>query len=198
VGNFFTIFGSKQLVAATVCVMCLCLGASGTYAQSKSTKTRLKIPAAAAKLLDGRLATQYEGSKRLLPGGGTPRYVGQYSGPYLAIAKAAATKYGIPEDLFARLVQQESGWNSGAVSSAGAIGLAQLMPLTAASLGVDPTDPVENLNGGARYLKNQYDRFGSWRLALAAYNAGPEAVEKYEGVPPYDETQNYVAAILGK
>ena len=108
-----------------------------------------------------------------------------------------ARKHGVPEEMFLRLVQQESGWNAGAVSVKGATGLAQLMPGTADRLGVDINDPGQNLEGGARYLRMMYDRFGSWRLALAAYNAGPMAVEKHGGIPPYDETQNYVKAILG-
>ncbi len=71
------------------------------------------------------------------------------------------------------------------------------MPDTAAHLGVDPSDPHDNLDGGARYLRMMYDRFGSWKLALAAYNAGPLAVQEHNGIPPYDETQDYVVAILG-
>lgn len=82
-----------------------------------------------------------------------------------------------------------------AVSPKGAIGLAQLMPSTARMLGVDPWDPVQNIEGGARYLAAQYRRFGSWRLALAAYNAGPEAVTRHGGVPPYRETRTYIAQI---
>lgn len=113
------------------------------------------------------------------------------------MARAAARKHGVPEDLFLRLVQQESNWNPKAKSHKGALGLAQLMPQTAKSLGVDPTVPVENLEGGARYLARQFRKFGSWRLALAAYNAGPEAVEKHGGVPPYKETQAYVLKIWG-
>ena len=113
------------------------------------------------------------------------------------MARAAARKHGVPEDLFLRLVQQESGWKQDAVSAKGALGLAQLMPDTAARLGVDPSDARQNLEGGARYLRQQYDRFRSWRLALAAYNAGPEAVERYADVPPFAETQGYVRAILG-
>jgi soluble lytic murein transglycosylase-like protein len=113
------------------------------------------------------------------------------------MARAAANRYGIPSGLFLRLVQQESGWNPGAVSPKGAIGLAQLMPQTARVLGVDPHDPAQNLEGGARYLRQQYDRFGNWRLALAAYNAGPEAVERHGGIPPYRETRNYVRVIYG-
>ena len=158
------------------------------------------------RLLDGRLSQQYEGSDRLRPASEitvstasepVPRFRGNYRGAYLAVAQAAATRYDIPEDLFLRLIQQESGWNPNAVSPKGATGLAQLMPQTARVLGVDINDPAENLDGGARYLRAMYDKFGSWRLALAAYNAGPGAVEQYGGIPPYAETKNYVIAILG-
>ena len=152
-------------------------------------------------VLDGRAATQYEFSDRLRPNSveerGLPEFEGAYSGPFLEVARSAARRHGIPEDLFLRLVQQESGWNTEAVSSAGALGLAQLMPGTADLMGVDPGDPVANLDGGARYLAQQFRRFGTWRLALAAYNAGPEAVVRHDGVPPYNETQHYVRVILG-
>ncbi|MEZ5731192.1 MAG: lytic transglycosylase domain-containing protein [Paracoccaceae bacterium] len=158
-----------------------------------------------ALVLDTRAATQYSASSRLTPGGKAvlaalviPDYAGRYRGLYLENAKDAARRYGIPEDLFLRLVQQESGWNPGAVSPKGATGLAQLMPTTARLMGVNAADPKENLEGGARYLSMMYNRFGDWRLALAAYNAGPEAVEKHNGVPPYAETVNYVNAILGR
>lgn len=124
-------------------------------------------------------------------------YDGRYKGAYLGMARAAAMRHGVPQDLFLRLVQQESGWNPTARSHKGAIGLAQLMPETASRLGVDPHDPYENLEGGARYLAQQYRSFRSWRLALAAYNAGPKAVERYGGVPPYKETRNYVKVIWG-
>ncbi|ABD54803.1 lytic transglycosylase domain-containing protein [Jannaschia sp. CCS1] len=152
-------------------------------------------------VLDGRAATQYEFSDRLRPTSeaerGLPEFEGGYDGPFLEVARSAARRHGVPEDLFLRLVQQESGWNTGALSSAGAIGLAQLMPDTATLLGVDPADPVANLDGGARYLAQQFRRFGNWRLALAAYNAGPEAVVRHDGVPPFAETQHYVRVILG-
>lgn len=152
-------------------------------------------------VLDNRAATQYEFSSRLRPDSiatrGLPNYEGGYDGPFLEVARSAARRHGVPEDIFLRLVQQESAWNTEAVSHAGAIGLAQLMPDTARRLGVNPADPVANLDGGARYLSQQYRRFGDWRLALAAYNAGPEAVERHNGVPPFDETQHYVRVILG-
>jgi hypothetical protein len=109
-----------------------------------------------------------------------------------------ARKYGINPRVFRALIQQESSGNQAAVSPAGAIGKTQLLPATARALGVNPHDPIGNLVGGARYLRQQLDRFGgNYHKALAAYNAGPGAVEKYGGVPPYAETQNYVRSILG-
>jgi hypothetical protein len=126
-----------------------------------------------------------------------PRYTGNM-GQYQSMARAAARRHNVPEDLFLRLVQTESAWRPAAVSSKGAIGLAQLMPGTARLLRVNPHDPAQNLEGGARYLSMQYARYRDWRLALAAYNAGPGAVDRYRGVPPYRETQNYVVRILGR
>lgn len=165
-------------------------------------KSRSSLLRSQFALLDGRLSQQYANSVRLKPGAGKDssvnvRYSGSYRGEYLAMAKAAARKYGVPEDMFLKLVQQESGWNPGAVSPRGAVGLAQLMPGTAEHLGVDETNPKDNLEGGARYLSMMFTRFGSWKLALAAYNAGPQAVEAAGGIPNFEETQNYVAAILG-
>lgn len=116
---------------------------------------------------------------------------------YIEMARQIAIEEGVDPDLFLRLIQQESSFNQDAVSSAGALGLAQLMPDTAADLGVDPMDPEQNLRGGARYLKMMFDEFGDPRLALAGYNAGPGNVRKYGGIPPFEETQNYVSKILG-
>ena len=157
----------------------------------------------ALSVIDTRAAGQYEGSARLRPdfdpdAEQIPRFEGGYSGPWLAVARAAAQRNGIPEDLYLRLVQQESGWNTEAVSIRGAIGLAQLMPDTAALLGVDPHDPTANLDGGARYLAMQYRAFRRWDHALAAYNAGPEAVRAHNGIPPYQETRDYVRVILAR
>jgi len=96
-------------------------------------------------------------------------------------------------------VWQESRWRANAVSPVGARGLAQLMPATARELGVDPADPFANLEGGARYLRAQLDRFGGdLEKALAAYNAGPGRVERAGGVPEIRETKTYVAAIMGR
>ena len=95
------------------------------------------------------------------------------------------------------MITTESNWNPVATSDKGAVGLTQLMPRTALELGVNPWNAQQNIEGGARYLRQQRDRFGSWSLALAADNAGPGAVTKYGGIPPYKETQEYVQKVLG-
>ena len=111
---------------------------------------------------------------------------------------SAAAKHGLPADLLFAVAQTESDFDQSVVSEAGAKGIMQLMPGTAAALGVDADDMVQNIDGGAKYLRQQIDTFGGdVAKALAAYNAGPQAVKDHGGVPPYEETQNYVAKIMG-
>ncbi|MDF3607580.1 transglycosylase SLT domain-containing protein [Paracoccus sp. DMF-8] len=198
------------VLAALSLAVALPAWADGLRLSGGGSKSRQAQFERQTRLMDSRLSGQYQRSARLRPNGvstsraapeiasgAIPRYRGNMRSQYLPHARAAARKHGIPEDLFLRLVQQESGWNPNARSHKGAHGLAQLMPGTAAKLGVDPRDPVQNLDGGARYLRQMYNTFGSWRLALAAYNAGPGAVAKYGGIPPYRETTNYVRIIHG-
>ena len=118
---------------------------------------------------------------------------------YAAKIHELAARFDLSPSLLEAVVWQESRWRENAVSPVGARGLAQLMPGTARYLGVDPADPFQNLEGGARYLREQLDRFdGDLEKALAAYNAGPGRVERAGGIPNIRETQNYVAAIMGR
>lgn len=195
-----------RAAAAVVISVAMAWPVSG-LSDTLSSKGKSRIFQSQTKVLDTRAKEQYKASVRLQPErvrtptkwGDEPKrgFAGRYKGQFLAMARDAARRNGVPEDLFLRLVQQESNWNARARSHKGAIGLAQLMPGTAAYLGVNPHDPYENLDGGARYLAEQYRTFRSWRLALAAYNAGPGAVQKHGGVPPYKETRNYVKIIWG-
>lgn len=188
------------------------MSAGAASADVLSTKSRVALFSSKTQVLDSRAAQQYKSSVRLQPpkvvtptkwgeaeiDGSVSKYRGRYSGLYAGMARDAARRHGVPEDLFLRLIQQESNFNPNARSHKGAIGLAQLMPGTAQDLRVDPNDPAENLDGGARYLKEQYRKFGQWPLALAAYNAGPGAVEKHKGIPPFRETRDYVKKIWGR
>lgn len=113
------------------------------------------------------------------------------------IISVVAAEQGVDPALVRAVVRAESDYNPGSYSSTGAIGLMQLMPDTARRMGVDdPWDPVQNIRGGTKFLHYLLDKYGSVRLAVAGYNAGPEAVDKYGGVPPYSETQNYVRTVL--
>jgi transglycosylase-like protein with SLT domain/NlpC/P60 family protein len=158
---------------------------------------------------DVEISSVYEAPtaiRRIIPDGATTGVTG-LSGigagrvaagtPYSSLFDAAAARYGVSADLLSAVARQESGYDPSATSPAGAQGLMQLMPGTAAGLGVtDAYDPAQAVDGAARLLKSLMDRFGSTELALAAYNAGPGAVLRYHGIPPYAETQNYVRSVM--
>ncbi|MGZ4485705.1 MAG: transglycosylase SLT domain-containing protein [Nocardioidaceae bacterium] len=157
--------------------------------------------------LDVRVSDVYEtpsAIRRVLPDPGTAAVARSVQGsgslpagtPYGATFQQAAARYGVPASLLAAVAHQESGYRADAVSPAGARGLMQLMPSTAASLGVNPLDPGQAVDGAARLLRDLMGEFGSTDLALAAYNAGPGAVHRYHGMPPYPETRRYVPAVL--
>lgn len=116
--------------------------------------------------------------------------------PYSDLFASAGARYGIDPSLLAAVAKTESNFDSSAVSSTGATGLMQFMPATASSLGIDASNPSSAIDGAARYLRQLTDQFGSTSLALAAYNAGPGAVSRSGGVPPYGETQSYVSTVL--
>lgn len=114
-----------------------------------------------------------------------------------SVVSRASKLTGVPDVVLAAVSKVESGFNPHARSPVGAMGMMQLMPGTAKTLGVEnPSDPLENMVGGALYLRQQYQKYHSWPLAFAAYNAGPGAVDKYGGVPPFPETQAYVRNLM--
>jgi soluble lytic murein transglycosylase-like protein len=118
--------------------------------------------------------------------------------PYAELFAAAGSRHGVDPDLLAAVAEVESGFDPTARSSAGALGLMQIMPGTAAELGVDPLDPAQAVDGAARYLADALRDFGTVPLALAAYNAGPGAVRRHGGVPPYAETRTYIERVLAR
>jgi soluble lytic murein transglycosylase-like protein len=180
------------------------VGEHGNFAATLATaQAGTTVPAAdaatattaadGAALADGSAAPAVTAAPAGVPTGGDD------GGQYAPMIQEAARRHGIDPQVFTNLVRQESGFDPDAGSSAGAQGLTQLMPATAKSLGVsDVHDPAQALEGGAKYLRQQLDTFGGdYTKALAAYNAGPGAVQRYGGVPPYAETQHYVSTILG-
>ena len=185
----------RRFVAGTVGVLGLALGAP--------------VPAQAGSAIysytDGDGITHFtnvpRGDKRYKPMRRTTFRRKNYRAPrrdtYDTLIQTTAAEYGIPPALVKAVIAAESAFNPTAVSRAGAQGLMQLMPGTAAALGVeDSMVPEENVRGGVTYLRLMIERYGDLSRALAAYNAGPAAVDKYGGIPPYRETKDYVARVL--
>lgn len=159
-------------------------GTSGDFASALQAATSAD---AAATTMSAAYQPNFQSAAGSAEGGG-----------YEALIDQAAARYGLDPAVLHGLIQQESGFDPSAASSAGATGLTQLMPGTASSLGVaNPLDPAESIEGGARYLSEMMAQFGGNTAdALAAYNAGPGAVQQYGGVPPYAETESYVSNVL--
>jgi soluble lytic murein transglycosylase-like protein len=147
-----------------------------------------------------------DGLRVFAPSSGRSRFVLKRTGRRLEprhhetfdpLIRTASRAHGVPAALVKAVIAAESSFDAGAVSPKGAMGLMQLMPGTARDLGVDDAfESDQNVQGGTRYLRELYDRYGDWLRTLAAYNAGPEAVDRYDGVPPYTETREYVKRVL--
>lgn len=163
-------------------------------------ETQKAAPAASAAekpqmLADGSFATELDKAMSTAESHGAAGL--NISGDTSSLIQEAAARYQIDPRLVAAVAQTESGGNQEAVSPVGAIGVMQLMPDTAAGLGVNPYDKKQNIEGGAKYLRQMMDTFGGdVQKAVAAYNAGPQAVKEYNGIPPYRETQDYVNKVL--
>jgi soluble lytic murein transglycosylase-like protein len=166
--------------------------------QAMLAQQPVTLPAATA-VKGQSFAAALQGAQQPTAAAGASGSAGGGATQYDALINDAATRNGVDPALLKALIRQESNFNPNARSGAGAVGLTQLMPSTAAGLGVgDPTDPAQAVEGGAKYLRQQLDRFGGDPAkALAAYNAGPGAVQRFGGVPPYAETQSYVQRVLG-
>jgi soluble lytic murein transglycosylase-like protein len=156
------------------------------------------IPQTAGYMAPGSKLGQMAQGQTVAPsGGGMGQPIASTPPEYAPLVQQAADKHGVPANILSAMLQSESNWDPNAVSPAGAQGLGQFMPGTAEGMGINPFDPAQAIDGAAAYLKQQKDTFGSWELALAAYNAGPGAVEQYGGIPPFEETQAYVPKIMG-
>jgi soluble lytic murein transglycosylase-like protein len=179
---------------SSICALLACLATSiPAHAQV------IEIDASGeARTFDGPAMFTEAEVTSLLPEEPVQAALGTSSGPVGSMLADAARAYGLQPGLLEAVAWQESRGRMNAVSPKGALGVMQLMPGTAAELGVQPTDLADNIRGGAIYLRRQIDRFGSVPLALAAYNAGPGAVMRYRGIPPYRETQDYVAKIMSR
>ena len=205
------------MILAAACRVIIAVAAAALTTQAKADV--LELGADGARWLTGPLAGQgavadpasaTEDAAFDLAGSGLPlmpdhiiadpaRHAAGIPPRYAAKIHELAARFDLSPSLLEALVWQESRWNENAVSPVGAQGLAQLMPGTARYLGVNPKDPFANLEGGARYLREQLDRFGGdLEKALAAYNAGPGRVERSGGIPNIRETRHYVAAIMGR
>ncbi|GAP22527.1 soluble lytic murein transglycosylase [Leptolinea tardivitalis] len=162
---------------------------------SSTSNVQMVMIQALIKLLEKTLAGKgLSGDLSELSGSSTSKKAGSFE----SIIQKASAKYGVDADLVKAVIQNESAYDPEAVSSAGAMGLMQLMPATAASLGVEnPLDPEENIEGGVKLLRELLNQFGgNLTNTVAAYNAGAGAVQQYGGVPPYQETQLYVNRVL--
>lgn len=181
-------------------------GVLGAFAFGAAQASVIEIaPDGVARTYDAPMLFRAEGASPLLPAPAPGPSVALPAQPQAALrapariapyVAAAAARHGLEPALVDAVAHQESRFRPDAVSPKGAIGVMQLMPATAADLGVNPWDVGQNIDGGARYLRAMLDRFGGdLALALAAYNAGPGAVERHRGVPPFAETRTYVARI---
>lgn len=173
------------------------VGTTGTaFAQALGTATTAAAASAQTRATGGG-TTSATGTTPTAATAGTSTGTVPDSTPYASLFRAAGEKHGVAPRLLAAVAKQESSYDPRAVSPAGAKGLMQLMPATAHGLGVDdPFDPAQSVDGAARLLRNLIKEFGRTDLALAAYNAGPGAVHKYDGIPPYPETKDYVRRIM--
>lgn len=199
------LIGGVLLIGATVCAVPVradyAVLRSGlrlhiTGYQTEGTHVRLTVAGGTVEVLAAELVSvEPEDHFEALP----PSPVTS-AGPYASLIHAAAQKHGLDEDLIVRVIAMESNFNPRAVSRRQALGLMQLLPQTAAHYSVaDIFDPAQNIEAGAHYLKDLLTRYrGNLTLALAAYNAGPEMVQRYGGIPPFRETRNYVRQITSK